>query len=129
VQLASPTYQFGDVSIPAISASASRDAMARLHLSLSTSNSVEIDLVALDEPNKRIRFGSCKRAASAHDRAALTKFEKHVAAFLLPREHRQLQGWSHEKVLFASEFGDTERAALSEQGYLCKDLYDYAKLV
>jgi hypothetical protein len=92
-------------------------------------NSVEIDLVALDEPNKRIRFGSCKRAASAHDGTALAKFEKHIEAFLLPREHRQLQGWQREKVLFAPEFGDAERAALSQRGYICKDLYDYSKLI
>lgn len=92
-------------------------------------NSIEIDLVALDEPNKRIRFGSCRRAASVHDGAALTKFEKHIEAFLLPREHRQLQGWRREKVLFAPEFGDAERAALSGLGYICKDLYDYSKLV
>ncbi len=90
---------------------------------------VEIDLVATDEPNKRIRFGSCKRAESSHDGTALAKFEKHIEAFLLPRQHRQLQGWQREKVLFAPEFGNAERTALSQRGYLCKDLYDYAKLV
>jgi hypothetical protein len=92
-------------------------------------NAIEIDLVALDEPNKRIRFGSCKRTASAHDGTALAKFEKHIEAFLLPREHRQLQGWHREKVLFAPEFSDAERAALTQQGYICRDLYDYSKLV
>jgi hypothetical protein len=92
-------------------------------------NSIEIDLVALDESNKRIRFGSCKRAACAHDGSALTKFEKHIEAFLLPREHRELQAWQREKVLFAPEFGDAERATLSQRGYICRDLYDYSKLV
>jgi uncharacterized protein len=92
-------------------------------------NSIEIDLVALDEPNKRIRFGSCKRTASAHDWMALAKFEKHIEAFLLAREHRQLQVWQHERVLFAPEFREAERAALSQRGYICKDLYDYSKLV
>jgi AAA+ ATPase superfamily predicted ATPase len=92
-------------------------------------NAIEIDLVALDEPNKRIRFGSCKRTASAHDGMALAKFEKHIEAFLLPREHRQLQGWQREKVLFAPEFSDDERAALTQRGYVCRDLYDYSKLV
>jgi hypothetical protein len=43
--------------------------------------------------------------------------------------HRELQGWRREKVLFAPEFGDAGRAELSGQGYICKDLYDYAKLV
>jgi hypothetical protein len=91
--------------------------------------SIEIDLVALDEPNQRIRFGSCKRTASAHDRTAITKFEQHIEGFLQSRQHRALQGWRREKVLFAPAFGDAERAALSTQGYLCKDLYDYGKLV
>ena len=31
---------------------------------------------------------------------ALAKFEKQIEAFLLPREHRELQGWQREKVLF-----------------------------
>jgi uncharacterized protein len=92
-------------------------------------NSIEIDLVALDEPNKRIRFGSCKRASSSHDGTALAKFEKHIEAFLLPREHRELQGWQRENVLFAPEFSDAQRAALSQRGYLCRDLHDYSKLV
>jgi hypothetical protein len=30
---------------------------------------IEIDLVALDEPNKRVRFGCCKRSPAAHDLA------------------------------------------------------------
>ena len=92
-------------------------------------NAIEIDLVALDEPNKRIRFGSCKRTATAHDGTAMAKFEKHIEAFLLPREHRQLQGWQHEKVLFAPEFTHADRATLTERGYICMDLYDYSKLV
>jgi uncharacterized protein len=92
-------------------------------------NSIEIDLVALDEPNKRIRFGSCKRSASAHDGSALAKFEKHIESFLLTREHRELLGWQREKVLFAPEFSGADRAALGQQGYLCKDLHDYSELV
>jgi hypothetical protein len=48
---------------------------------------------------------------------------------LLPREHRQLQGWRRENVLFAPEFSDDERAALTHRGYVCRDLYDYSKLV
>jgi uncharacterized protein len=92
-------------------------------------NSIEIDLVALDEPNKRIRFGSCKRNATAHDGAALAKFERHVESFLLARQHRELQGWQHEKVLFAPEFSDTQRAALTERQYNCRDLHDYSYLV
>lgn len=90
--------------------------------------SVEIDLVALDEGNRRVRFGSCKRSASAHGRAAITTFEGHVEAFLQAQQHRRLRDWRHEKVLFAPQFSGDQRAALSDQGFLCMDLYDYRKM-
>lgn len=92
-------------------------------------NAIEIDIVALDESNERIRFGSCKRASSAHDAVSLAKFEKNIEAFLLPRENRQLQGWKREKVLFSPAFSIAERTYLSELGYRCTDLHDYAKFV
>ena len=92
-------------------------------------NAIEIDLVALDEPSRRIRFGSCKRAASAHDNAAIEKFEGHVAAFLHTRDHRYLQEWHSEKVLFSPEFSRAQRAALTQRGYLCRDLLDYGRFV
>ena len=60
---------------------------------------------------------------------SLAKFEKHIEAFLRPKEHRALQSWQRERVLFAPEFGEAERAALSQRGYICKALYDYSKLV
>lgn len=40
---------------------------------------IEIDMIALDEANRRIRFGSCKRSASAHDSQALASLEEHEA--------------------------------------------------
>ena len=87
--------------------------------------SIEIDVVALDGANRRIRFGSCKRAASAHDGASLAKFDAHIAAFLATRDHRELRGWRQEKVLFAPVFGADERAILTTRGYVCHDLPDY----
>lgn len=93
------------------------------------SNSIEIDLVALDEPNKRIRFGSCKRDESAHDGAALAKFERHVDSFLQAREHRRLTDWTREMVLFSPQFTAGNRASLAGRGYVCRDLLDYAVLV
>ena len=91
--------------------------------------SVEIDLVALDEGNRRVRFGSCKRSASAHDRTAIATFERHVEAFLQAQQHRRLRDWEQEKVLFAPEFSEDERTGLSDQGFLCKDLRDYSKMI
>lgn len=92
-------------------------------------NAIEIDVVALDEPNRRIRFGSCKRTASAHDNAAIEKFDKHVAAFLHTREHRYLQEWHAERALFSPEFSAAQRETLTQRGYLCRDLYDYSRMV
>ena len=93
------------------------------------SDSIEIDLVALDDPGKRIRFGSCKRDERAHDGAALAKFEQHVGNFLKVREHRRLADWTCEKVLFSPQFTAAHRAALEARGYVCRDLHDYAALV
>ncbi len=93
------------------------------------SKAIEIDLVALDEPNQRIRFGSCKRDETAHDSAALAKFDQHVAHFLAAREHAHLRDWAQEKVLFSPVFTPSHRAVLHGKGYACKDFNDFAALV
>ncbi|UCU92292.1 ATP-binding protein [Hydrogenophaga taeniospiralis] len=92
------------------------------------SRNVEIDVVALDEPNKRIRFGSCKRSAEAHTNAALLEFEGHVAGFLASKDHKRLKEWSIEKVLFSPTFTAGDRAHFIGKGYTVKDLHDYASL-
>ena len=90
--------------------------------------SIEIDLVALDETNKKIRFGSYKRSESAHDGAALAKFERHIEGFLETKEYRHLQAWKHEKVLFSPIFSEDSRKALQANGFDCRDLNDFAEL-
>ena len=89
-------------------------------------NSIEIDLLAFDETNRRIRFGSCKRAASAHDTLALKKFAAHVDAFLQTRQYRHLASWEQERVLFATHFDPAARELLQGEGFVCRDLTDYA---
>ena len=93
-----------------------------------SSRSVEIDLVALDDSNRRIRFGSCKRSASAHTTDATAGFENHVANFLATKDHQYLQDWSKEMVLFAPSFTNEEKARLTGKRYVTKDLNDYAGL-
>jgi AAA+ ATPase superfamily predicted ATPase len=88
---------------------------------------IEIDLVALDESSKKIRFGSCKRSESGHDRTALAKFERHIEGFLATKEYRHLQAWEHEKVLFSPAFAKDSRKALQAGGFGCRDLTDYAQ--
>jgi AAA+ ATPase superfamily predicted ATPase len=94
-----------------------------------SANSIELDLVAIDESNKRIRFGSCKRNELSHNGEALKKFEQHIASFLKSPQHKRLEGWTIEKALFSPHLASEARIALSAKGYTCKDLTDYAGLV
>jgi uncharacterized protein len=94
-----------------------------------SANSIEIDLVAIDESSKRVRFGSCKRNESSHNGESLNKFEQHVTAFLKSPQHKRLAGWTLEKALFSPQFASNSRIALSNGGYICRDLTDYAGLV
>ena len=91
--------------------------------------SIEIDLVAIDEPSRRIRFGSCKRRAAAHDEQALQNFEGHVNGFMRSAEGRRVKEWSAERVLFSPEFPTATRQHLTAKGYRCLDLQDYASLL
>lgn len=86
---------------------------------------IEIDLVALDEPNKKVRFGSCKRSATAHD---LPVFEQHVNAFLQTGGHKHLSQWDRELVLFSPVFSEGDRKHYHDKGYMTRDLVDYATL-
>jgi hypothetical protein len=87
---------------------------------------IEIDLVALDEDNRKVRVGSCKRSETKHTRTSLEGFERHVADFLAVREHHQLAGWTVERVLFSPTFSSDTRSELQAQGYICRDLQNYA---
>ena len=89
---------------------------------------IEIDIVALNSDDKRVRFGSCKRSASAHDNGALATFERHVEGFMSTAEGRKLAGWEVEKVLFSPTFSKQEASDLEKRSYRCLDLDAYAQL-
>ncbi len=91
-------------------------------------DSIEIDVVALNEPDKRVRFGSCKRSAKAHSPQALARFRQHVDAFLKSNEGKRLAGWPVEMVLFSPSFEADQRKELEAIGFACKDLQSFAKL-
>jgi hypothetical protein len=84
----------------------------------------EIDLVALDEAAKRIRFGNCKRSPAKLLQDIAT-FSGHVARFLdcFP----MYKSWTVEKVGLAPELGDAERAQLKAGGVIAQDLADLTK--
>jgi uncharacterized protein len=93
------------------------------------SHAIEIDLVALDEDNKKIRFGSCKRSPAAHNAGALRAFDNHIERFLAAREHQHLRDWKLEKVVFSPTFSADQRMWLTAQGYASKSLQDFANLL
>lgn len=81
----------------------------------------EIDLIALDEVDERIRFGTCKRASSKLV-ADLERYDGHIERFL--NHHRQYRGWHVERVAIAPHIESTRRAAIEAKGYQPQDLVD-----
>lgn len=81
----------------------------------------ELDLVALDEEHRIVRFGTCKRNAERLPRD-LVRFDGHIARFLA--EKRQLQEWRIEKVALAPAVSPELRAEIERRGYLVQDLDD-----
>ncbi len=84
-------------------------------------NDTEIDLVALDEDRKTIRFGNCKRnpdALVAGDEALIG----HIERFL--RAHPKYRSWRHERVAIAPRIPEGRRAHLTSRGAIAQDLID-----
>ena len=90
--------------------------------------SVELDLVAWNQEDRVVRFGSCKRRATKHDARALQRFRAHADTFL-SSTGRRFAGWRQELVLFAPEFPDQQRERLEEKGWMCRDLRDIQRLL
>jgi uncharacterized protein len=87
---------------------------------------IEIDLVACNNDEARVRFGSCKRAANAHDGDALAAFEGHVDRFLKTKEGRRFSNWTIEKALYSPRFSGEQRHEIEARGYICRDMNDFA---
>jgi AAA+ ATPase superfamily predicted ATPase len=85
---------------------------------------IEIDLIAVSEDERIIRFGSCKRNAAKHF-DDITNFDGHVARFLKTKESRPFADWRIERALYAPVFSAEQRASLTDKGYLCRDLLDF----
>jgi uncharacterized protein len=90
-------------------------------------NSIEIDLVAINENDKIIRFGSCKRSETKHDTGALKKFEDHITRFMKTKTGKRFQGWSHERALYSPEFSIISKIRHSSNGYIAVDMNDFEK--
>ena len=86
---------------------------------------IEIDIVALNDDNQTVRFGSCKRSETKHDRTSLAKTEQHIHDFLNTSSGKRFKHWKQEKALYAPRFSADHRQALQQQGWTCVDLMDY----
>jgi AAA+ ATPase superfamily predicted ATPase len=82
---------------------------------------IEIDLVAVHEPDRRIRFGSCKRSPSKL-LADITNFREHVARFL--DTLRKYQSWQIEYVGIAPSLDRDQRRVLVRHDVIPQDLHD-----
>jgi len=81
----------------------------------------EIDLVALNETDRVIRFGSCKRSADRLT-ADVVVFDGHVQRFL--DEFPDYKSWRIERVSMAPSIPADVRTHLEEQGRMVQDLTD-----
>jgi hypothetical protein len=81
----------------------------------------EIDLVAINERDSIIRFGSCKRSAEKL-LADIPIFDGHITRFL--EAFPIYKDWKIERVSIAPSVSDNLRLALIEQGRLIQDLGD-----
>lgn len=83
---------------------------------------IEIDVVALDETSRTIRFGCCKRDGDKHD---LGVFDGHIARFLTTKDGKRHASWSVQKALYSPAFSDDQRARYRAGGYIAVDMNDF----
>ena len=94
-----------------------------------TTATIEIDLVAWNDAERRVRFGSCKRNSAAHNATSLREFHGHVNRFLSTKEGRRFREWHRELVLFSPEFAAQQRARLEADRWICRDLLDFQRML
>lgn len=83
----------------------------------------EIDLIAVNEYEKIIHFGSCKRNAKEH-KGSLKSLETAAQLFLQSPEARPYKDWSCEFGLYSPEFPADVRTDFTNSGYYCTDMSD-----
>jgi hypothetical protein len=84
---------------------------------------VEIDLVAVNEDDRILRFGTCKRSAKRL-LPGLPTFDGHIERFLKARGHAKYREWKLEKVAIAPAIAEAERGPIEKAGYMPQDLRD-----
>ena len=90
---------------------------------------IEIDLVAWNDHERRVRFGSCKRSGDGHDTRSLLAFRKHVDRFLSTSIGARFRDWRQELTLYCPRFSDKQRTILKNDGWTCLDLTDFRRML
>ena len=89
--------------------------------------SVEIDFIAWNDHEKLVRFGSCKRNATKHNRLALRAFRENAELFLRSSTGSRFQRWKQDFALYASAYSSEQRNHLESEGYICHDIQDFQR--
>jgi uncharacterized protein len=84
----------------------------------------EIDLVAVNEVDRRLRFGSCKRSPGKLI-ADINNFKGHVTRFL--ETFREYQDWQIDQVAIAPQLDTEHRRAIARHNIIPQDLADLTK--
>lgn len=59
---------------------------------------IEIDIVAINEPEQCMRFGGCNRNAAKHTASSLQGFQQNIADFLATTIGRRFAAWQLKAV-------------------------------
>ncbi|MBC7103013.1 MAG: hypothetical protein H5U13_07285 [Parvibaculum sp.] len=86
---------------------------------------IEIDVVAVNEIDRIIRVGSCKRSSNKHDSASLYKFNEHITRFKKTELGKKYSDWTVERALYSPVFDEQQRKVLTGEGYICVDMNDF----
>ena len=84
-------------------------------------NATELDLVAIDDENQRLRLGTCKRSAGKL-LPSLAPTDGHIARFLAA--FPKLASFTVERVALAPTLDAAQRQAIQAGGYIPQDLND-----
>jgi hypothetical protein len=88
---------------------------------------IEMDIVAINETDKIIRLGSCKRSSNKHTSTTLSLFDGHIARFKKTELGRKYNDWKIEKALYSPIFEEAQKQTLSNNGYICVDMLDFER--
>ena len=90
---------------------------------------MEIDFIAWNEDNRRVRFGSYKRNSGEHNPKSLRIFRNNVDSFLSTRKGKRFGEWNHEFALFSPSFSTEKRRELEAANWICRDLNDFRQML